>query len=183
MAAAPAVAVSTWAASVNGWPIYSKRDVSTGLQECFQENVAGEIVDAAGTVYRTNARGIPLDGAGVEIPQASQVIRICDLAMGYMHLVPHLPPVVVPPVVAAPPPVLPVVAGFALNPGQVAMGTVIDYATSEGQRIFRESIKPLFAESIKFTLSADRIQPFQQTLKARGSVNNYLFEGQGLQGP
>jgi hypothetical protein len=42
---------------------------------------------------------------------------------------------------------------FALNPGQVAVHTVIDYTTLEGQRIFRKSTKPLFAESNKFALS------------------------------
>jgi hypothetical protein len=86
-----------------------------------------------------------------------------------------MPPVIAPPVVPAPPPGLPVVAAFALNPGQVAVHTVIDYTTSEGQRIFRESTKPLFAESNKFALSADRIQSFLQTLKARGSVNGWDF--------
>ena len=136
MAAAPAVAIITWAASVNGWPIYSARDVTTGLQERLQENAAAEVVDAAGVVYAVNAHGYPQDAAGVLIPQASQAIRIRDLAMGYMHLLPHMPPVIALPVVPAPPPVLPVVVGFALNPGQVAMGTVIDYTTSEGRRIF-----------------------------------------------
>ena len=74
MAAVPAVAPITWAASLKGWPIYAELDPATGLQERLQENIAGEIVDAAGTVYRTNAQGIPLDGAGVAIPQASQAI-------------------------------------------------------------------------------------------------------------
>ena len=94
MAAAPAVAVNTWAATVDGWPVYAARDTTTGLQERLQENIAGEVVDAAGVVYATNAQGIPLDAAGVAIPQATQAIQIRDLAMGYMQLMPHLPPVV-----------------------------------------------------------------------------------------
>ena len=133
MAAVPPVAPITWAASNEGWPIYAACDPATGLQERLQENAAQEVVEAAGNVYAINAQGIPQDAAGVDIPQASQAIRIHDLAMGYMHLPPHMPPVIAPPVVAAPPPVLPVVAGFALNPGQVAMNTVIDYTTLEGQ--------------------------------------------------
>ena len=59
--------------------------------------------------------GIPQDAAGVVIPQASQAIRIRDLAMGYMHLLPHMPPVIAPPVVPAPPPVLPVVVRFCFE--------------------------------------------------------------------
>ena len=139
MAAVPAVAPITWAASNEGWPIYAARDPATGLQERLQENAAAEVVDTAGVVYAVDADGYPQDAAGVLIPQASQAIRIRDLAMGYMQLLPHMPPVIAPPVVPAPPPVLPAVPGvpgFALNPGQVAVHTVIDYTTSEGQRIF-----------------------------------------------
>ena len=136
MAAVPPVAPVVWAASNDGWPIYAARDAATGLQERLQENAAGEVVDSAGNVYATNADGYPEDAAGADIPQASQAIRIRDLALGYMQLLPHFPPVIAPPVVLAPPPVLPVVAGFALNPGQVAVHTVIDYTTSEGQQIF-----------------------------------------------
>jgi hypothetical protein len=177
MAAVPAVAPIVWAASNDGWPIYAARDAATGLQERLQENAAGQVVDAAGVVYALNADGYPEDAAGADIPQASQAIRIRDLALGYLHLLPHLPPVIPPPVVPPPPvpPGPPVAAVFALNPGQVAVHTVIDYTTSEGQRIFRESTKPLFAESNKFALSADRIQSFLQTLKARGSVNGWNF--------
>jgi hypothetical protein len=179
MAAVPAVAPVVWAASNDGWPIYAERDAATGLQERLQENAAGEVVDAAGNVYATNADGYPEDAAGAPIPQASQAIRIRDLALGYMQLFPLMPAVVPPPVVppVPPPPPLPGAPApvFALNPGQVATHTVIDYTTSEGQRIFRESTKPLFTESNKFALSADRIQSFLQTLKARGSVNGWNF--------
>jgi hypothetical protein len=170
-------AIITWAVSVDGRPVYSEHDATTGLQERPQDNTAGDVVDAAGTVFRTTADGIPLDGAGNPIPQASQAIWTCDLALSYIHLVPYLPPLAVPPVVPAVPgpPGAPIFAAFALNPGQVAMGTVIGYTTSEGQQIFWESTKSLFAKSNKFALSADRIQPFLQTLKARGIVNGWDF--------
>ena len=82
MAAVPAVAPITWAASNEGWPIYAARNPATGLQERLQENAAAEVVDAAGVVYAVNADGYPQDAAGVLIPQASQAIRIRDLAMG-----------------------------------------------------------------------------------------------------
>ncbi|MGL5918059.1 MAG: hypothetical protein ACRCYM_02330, partial [Cetobacterium sp.] len=71
------------------------------------------------------------------------------------------------------PPVPPAV--FALNPGQIAMTTIIDYSSSEGQRVFREGTKSLFTDSNKFALTADRIQPFLQSLKARGSINGWDF--------
>jgi hypothetical protein len=74
-----------------------------------------------------------------------------------------------PPVAMTTPPV------FALNPGQVAMTTIINYNSSEGQRVFREGTKSLFTDSNKFALTADRIQPFLQTLKARGSINGWDF--------
>ena len=178
--AAPAPVI--WASDNVGWPIYAEADAA-GHQERLQMDGAN-IVDAAGHVFTVNADGCPMDGPGAtanEIPQPNIAIRqrqwmMDQAAMAAMALAPTVPPPIILPVAIAPPaPGMIPPRPFALNPGQVAMTTVIDYTSSEGQRIFREGSKSLFGESNKFGLTADRIQPFLQSLKARGNLNGWDF--------
>jgi hypothetical protein len=62
---------------------------------------------------------------------------------------------------------------FALNPEQIAMTTVIDYASLEGHQVFREGSKSLYSDSNKFALTSDWIQSFLQSLKIHGGINGW----------
>jgi hypothetical protein len=178
-----------WAADNVGWPIYAEADAA-GNQERLQMD-GTDVVDAAGIVYPVNADGCPMDGPGAtanEIPQPNIAVRQRQWMMDQaaMAAAAHAataagtapatgPPIILPVAIAPPAPGMIPAPAFALNPGQVAMATTIDYTSSEGQRMFREGSKPLFGESNKFGLTADRIQPFLQSLKARGNLNGWDF--------
>jgi hypothetical protein len=171
--AAPVVAAPVvWATNRIGWPIYAEPDAA-GHAERLQLNLAGETVNAAGIVIPTDARGEPIDAAGDPIAQPNIGVRMRDMVIT-MQVMATGAGVVLP--IAPPAPgMVPVAPPFAINPGQIAMTTVIDYTSSEGQRIFREGAKSLFPESNKFALTADRIQTFLQSLKVRGSLNGWDF--------
>jgi hypothetical protein len=153
-----------------GWPIYAEADTA-GFLECLQLNVAGDTVNAAGNVIPTDACGEPINAAGNPIPQPpigvcmrDMVIMMSTAATGAGIVLPIAPPA---PGITPPP--------FALNPGQIAMTTVIDYTSLEGQCIFGDFSKSLFPDSSKFALTLDRIQSFLQSLKVYGSLNRWDF--------
>jgi hypothetical protein len=130
-AAAPVV----WATDRLGWPIYAEADVA-GHSERLQLNVAGETVNAAGAVIPTDARGEPIDAVGDPIAQPNMGICMQDMVI-IANVMAAGAGVVVP--IASPAPgMVPVAPPFALNPGQIAMTTVIDYTSSEGQHIFEK---------------------------------------------
>jgi hypothetical protein len=173
--------IPLWATDATGWPIYDAPDAD-GVAERLQLNARGQVVTAAGTVIPCNAEGLPMDGPTAtsnEIPQPNMGIRYHDFRTSLATIA--FAGITAPPATGLvpgagsvlPPPPRPM---FALNPGQVTMTTIIDYSSSEGQRVFREATKSLFSESNKFALNADRIQSFLQTLKARGSLNGWNFD-------
>jgi hypothetical protein len=127
-----------WATNRLGWPIYAEANAA-GFLERLQLNVAGKTVNAAGNVIPTDARGELVDVAGDPIAQPNMGICMQDMvitagvmAAGAGVVVPIAPPA---------PGMVPVAPPFALNSGQIAMTTVIDYTSLEGQHIFREGVK------------------------------------------
>jgi hypothetical protein len=110
------------AMSAHGLPICGEADAS-GNQERLQMD-GMHIVDSAGQAYAVNGNGISMDNATtpVSVPQPGNATRQRDLVMQYWA--------------GAPPAAITVLPVFALNPGQVAMTTIIDYNSSEGHPVF-----------------------------------------------
>jgi hypothetical protein len=168
-----------WAVDQTGWPIYAAQDTTTGIAEQLQLNARGDVVTLADTVIPCNIDGMPMDGpdpSANKIIQPNTGIHMRDFCMNLTSIAYGAPPVLLaPPTMRLVPGAGPVLPTFALNPGQIAMTTVMDYSSSKEQRLFCKGIKSLYSDSNKFALTSDWIQSFLQSLKAHGSLNGWNF--------